>query len=176
MTTTRLVEIQGLDKVYARLAKLKGETVAKTTQRAVSKALKNTYKPAMQAAAPKGRTGKLAKAVDVRVAKKRTGEMFALKVGPGGKRGPNKAWYAHFVVGGTKPHLITAAGTKSPTTSRIVRRANRGGLALTVAGMLVSVVHHPGAKPNPFPRWTAVTMSGLLDDLLVRELIKSSEP
>lgn len=181
------IQVQGLDHLYERLAKLKGENVSRTSQRLLIKALKQTYVPAMKGVAQAafdgrgrgpnhGPAGRLVKAIDARVAKPRAGEMGAVKVGPGGKRGGQKAWYAHMVVGGTEPHLITASGIKSPTASRIVRQANRGAMSLNVAGRLVSVVHHPGAQPKPFPRQTVGLMHGRLAPILVRELIAASEP
>src|SRR4051812_7370675 len=111
MTTQATVQIVGLDKFYARLSQLQGTPLKKTAQKSLIKALKKTVVPEVKAAAPRGHgrkyppahaAGNLAKAVDARVLQTRPGEIVAVKVGPGGKRGPNRAWYAHFVIGGTK--------------------------------------------------------------------------
>lgn len=180
MTLQRVVQVQGLDKVFAHLAQLRGEKLSKTASAAMKKGLKKTYVPALKAVAPvsasnkEHRPGTLRNAIDVRAARKRPGEMFALRVGTAGKSGANKAWWAHMVTGGTKPHLITPGGLAGGSFSGFVRRANRGNaLALTVAGTLVGVVHHPGARPNNYMR-KVVGKEGELTQQITRDLIAAA--
>ncbi|TAL46542.1 MAG: hypothetical protein EPN91_00030 [Salinibacterium sp.] len=160
MIEQRSISMEGLQEFYKRLAQLRGENLNKTTQKSAKAALKKTVVPPMKAATRfkghghgpnHGPPGRLLKAIDVRSARKRPGEMFALRVGPSGKTGASKPWYLHMVIGGTKAHMITPGGQAGGAFSSLIRRANRGqALALTIAGSLRSVVHHPGAKPNPF--------------------------
>lgn len=179
------VEVEGLTPFYKRLAALRGDNLNKTTQASAKAALKKTVVPPMKAAAHfkghghgpnHGPPGRLDQAIDVRVARKRPGEMFALRVGPAGKTGAGKAWYWRMVAGGTKAHLITPGGQAGGAFSSLIRRANRGqALALTVAGALRSVVHHPGARPNAF----ILGGRGHEADLkaqLVRDLIAAAKP
>jgi hypothetical protein len=183
---SRIIEVQGLDKVLAQTAQLQGANLNKTAQNSMKKALKRSYVPAMRQAAAgsfkghghgknHGPAGRLVKAIDVRVARKRPGEMWALKVGPGGKQGGQKAWYAGMVAGGTRAHLITPGGQAGGSFSSFIRRANRGNaMALTVAGSLVSVVHHPGAKPNNYAR-LLVGQETELNRQVTRDLIAASQ-
>lgn len=182
---THTVQIQNLDRFYARLSALRGEPLAKTVQKSLQSALRKTVVQIIRGGTyfgghghgpHHGPPGRLLKAVDARAAKKRPGEMAAVKVGPGGKQGANKAWYAHFVVRGTKPHLITASGWGGGSATRVVRKANRGeALALTVAGTLVKTVNHPGARANPFIN-KGLRREELLKRQLVLDLIAASNP
>jgi hypothetical protein len=184
MPLTTTVEIVGLREFYAKLAEVRGQKLAKTAQTSVSTGLRKVVVPAIKNAAHfkghghgpnHGPAGRLLKAIASRVAKKRPGEMFALRVGPTGKRGPQNAWYAHFVLRGTKAHLITPGGQGGGSFSSAVRRANRGNaLALSVAGNLRAVVHHPGAQPNNFLR-AGLGHDKELNDQLLRDLIAAME-
>jgi hypothetical protein len=158
MAVTTVVQVEGLQQVLRRMDGLRGRELEKRIAGVITSSLRKDVVPAMRAAAPVssrgmgGRNphapGTLKRAIDVRVARKRTGEMVALRAGPSGRRGPasTRAWYAHFPVRGTKPHLISAPGLSSSA----VRRINRSGArALAFNGIIRGAVMHPGARANP---------------------------
>lgn len=94
------------------------------------------------AAAPRGRgenAGRLAGSVRYR---RRTGIM-SVRMEFHAEDVP----YAPFVIKGTKPHQITAKA------ARTLHWVNPGG-----ADIFRRTVHHPGTKPNPFPRRAAEPM------------------
>lgn len=81
-----------------------------------------------------------------------------IRVGPA----RNDFWYAKWVVGGTKPHLIYARGLKRSeirainqnpkTLARFQNARAKGRKSLRFNGVNVNFVYHPGARPNPFLR------------------------
>ncbi len=75
-----------------------------------------------------GTPGEMRKSVKVR--RIRSNPAIGVVVAPMGKT----AFMRHWVAGGTKPHLIRP----------------KGGGFLALAFGAVKLVHHPGAKPNPF--------------------------
>jgi HK97 gp10 family phage protein len=91
--------------------------------------------PDVRAAAPR-KSGKLAKYVKARRARLTAGGAI---VGP--QQGKNKAWYAKFVVYGTKAHI------QSPR--------DQGPGWLVFENRVVSKVEHPGAKGDNFVAETA---------------------
>lgn len=77
------------------------------------------------------------------------------------KAGNKKAFYAHMVEYGTRPHLIQVddrdRGINARTGQRIsVTTINRQRRSLSIAGNLIGPsVMHSGARPKPFMRPTA---------------------
>lgn len=61
---------------------------------------------------------------------KEAGKWIGYRVGPGGKKG----WFAAMVIGGTKPHVILG----------------QRGKVLNLPWGPRALVHHPGAKANPY--------------------------
>jgi len=153
----QVLQIEGLAETLRRLEGFEGDALGVRVGHVLKRALRQEMVPAMQGAAPRGKTGRLERAMDVRKLRNRPGELIAFKIGPSGKRGPDKAWYAHMVVGGTKPHVITprglagGRGSANLFYSQLARRANRaegGAKALLFNGLLVRYVKHPGAQPD----------------------------
>lgn len=93
----------------------------------------------------RGRGGPAEKNVTVRKVRKRGGELVAIGVGP-------RAWYAHFPIAGTRPHVISTRAVGARGTDSRARRINRGTETLTDRGALAfggrfaTVVNHPGSR------------------------------
>lgn len=60
--------------------------------------------------------------------------------------------YTPFVIGGTRPHQITA------TNARALRWMGRGGMGVNYA----KSVQHPGTKPNDFPQTAMAAMTPMI--------------
>lgn len=103
--------------------------VEKNIMRAALRAGANQFKAEVKANVPVD-DGDLRDSVRVSTRSKRGTVYASLKVGN------KKAWYAHFVEYGTKPHII---------------KAKNGG-TLHIGSSFLRQVMHPGAKPNPFIR------------------------
>lgn len=101
--------------------------------------------PRVRAAAPRSRQqikghtppGTLKSQVTARELRTRQGEFAAVAVGPKVSKGKDKAWYAHFVIAGVRPHRIFPEGQS-------LRFQYGSGIAHA------KVVNHPGISPNPF--------------------------
>ena len=126
------LNIVGFDKVNEIFTKLSEEIAGKIGQQAV-KAATNILLDGAKARVPEGKTGKLADSLMIRPVKgmlqdgKIAYQVFASRSkGKGG-------WHAHLVEFGTKPHDIKN---------------------VIIKGNFYPLIHHPGAKPQPFLRPT----------------------
>jgi len=172
MPPSQVLRAHGIQGALAALEALSGKELAQTTTAVVKKVTQTRGIPIVRAAlkgaiknegshrdkkglkAKRGKSGPLAKNVTVRAIKKRPNEMVAMSIAP-------RAWYRHFFIGGTKPHVIAASdasGTRA--TSGQVRTINRldagyyrGNAsevnALAVGDRFYARVHHPGTAPHP---------------------------
>lgn len=173
------LEVTGVRDTVARLKGLSGKELEKKTNLFIAKAVRGVVQPAVRAEAPRGKgrpkgayphpAGNLKAQITTRKIRTRPGEMVAYSVRP-----RKKAFYAHMVIGGTKPHKITPRGLGGGFGSRLARSANRGGaLALSFGGVMSSYVDHPGAKPNPFVARAAARLDpNALAVRLGKELLK----
>lgn len=128
----------------------------------------------------RGSKGPLSRNVTARKLRTRQGELVAISVGP-------RAWYKHFVIRGTRPHIIEArdaGGVRAESAD--IRRINRyeaGGytsdransrhalrLARAAQGRFVSRVRHPGARGNDFVSRAARGQAGPLRMALARDI------
>jgi hypothetical protein len=160
MPVTPVVQIEGLDIALRRIGTLGGDQLHRRVAAVIVTGANSEMVPAMKAATPigpgkRGRNphapGTLQRSMRATRARKRPGEMVAVKVGPRTTTGSRstRAWYAHFVVRGTKPHLISAPGLSPRTIRRINRGITRGeARALAFNGIIRSAVRHPGARAN----------------------------
>lgn len=159
---THVVKVTGASELNEMWRRSASPETKNTIRRSMLAAAKQWAVPLVAAAAPRGKgmkgryphaAGNLKRSIKAARARIRTGEIVAVKVGPS-----RQAWYAHFVIRGTRPHIIQARGL-SPRGVRSFNRALRGGgargaaaKALLVSGALYPMVHHPGATANPFNR------------------------
>lgn len=155
-------QLTGMEPILRRLGGMARAVRSRIGRAAVSKGSQPVLKTA-QALAPVGETGLLRKALGRKVKiYRQTGAAVAI-VGPRtgfqttrkgrvitalGRKlqaaGVKPHLYAHLVEGGTKPHLI-----------------HLGRM----------VIHHPGAKPQPFmgPAWQSTR--GIAEQLIVNEVL-----
>lgn len=146
--------VTGMTELLAVLAEAQGLSLKRTTESSLKSSGKNLVTairreaptgPAPHTSAQKGKRGRkgpLAQKVTTKVLRPRHGEIAAINTGP-------RAWYKHFVIRGTKPHIISAtsrSGEQAPGSD--VRSMNRG--TLKVGDRFVFRVHHPGARANDF--------------------------
>jgi hypothetical protein len=125
------VDIRGIPELQAALAKFEDAPAKKLLQKASTAGAK-ALKPPIQGEAPVGpsgnrhtKRGALRRSVSSRQARKdRPAAVVSAR--------PKVAFYRHMVIGGTKPHDIRRPAT-TPT-----------------GGQYMRVIHHPGAKANPF--------------------------
>lgn len=184
--------VTGLDELLAALGDLdrKGlqniaaSSLKRSTPglvRAVRREAPTGPSPHVSAARGKrGRKGPLSRNVTARKVRARQGELVAISVGP-------RAWYKHFVIRGTRPHVIAAQGADGARAgSSDIRRINRyeaGGytsdransrkalrLARAASGRFVVRVRHPGARGNDFVRRAARGQAGPLRQALARDI------
>ena len=118
------ISVTGTAKVLAKLHKLQGKPLEKAVRDSLQKTSRKVLVPAVKAGAPKGQNspwnrpgeryakmkkkgGPLAKKVTVRTIRKRPGEFVAVSTKP-------RTWYTHFVIRGTRPHVITVRGPGGP--------------------------------------------------------------
>ena len=141
-------------EVLEAIDKLEPKASNKTVAAATSEAAKY-LKPRVKAGAPRGKTGRLAKAVYRGRAKRdRPGAFVAIR---GGKKG---AFYRHMVVGGTKAH----------TTAK---RGGGGGLQpFAVGGDTIFSTSYSvsGAPAQPFVSQTADRYGAAALDHSIRKL------
>jgi hypothetical protein len=149
------LQVAGLKELIVGLRELQGPELGKVIDRSLTTTMRRVVVPEMkrQMAAdfkrpgshrPKeglkvkrGQSGPTARNVTVRSVRKRSGELVAKSAGP-------RSWYSHFPIGGTRAHVITAAGLDA----RSVRQLNRGtaSRALRIAGAFAARVEHPGSR------------------------------
>jgi len=113
---------------------------------------------ALQQAAPK-KTGAYAKAITASEANVRGTSSAGVHIefyGPG----PRTSW----LLRGTAPHLIVASGATGGSGPRALAFDWKG------QHVVVTLVHHPGAKPNPFNLVVAQAVAGPLGEHLRQEL------
>lgn len=124
------------DRELQQFLKAWEEPAVKRTLGAAASAYGRTVKPILKAATPVARPGNpyatgpgsLQRATRFKRMSARFG--IGVVIGPMGRT----AYYRRWVVGGTKPHDIAA---------------KRGG-RLRLGNRFATVVHHPGAKANPY--------------------------
>lgn len=134
------VRLDGDKELMRALASVTGREQEVVVKRATNRSMRPVVKEARRNAPVE--TGLLRKSIGARTKWYRKGAergsgVAVTVVGPrkGFKvDGRNPAMYAHLVHGGTQPHEIV------PGEAR----------ALTVGGVTIMAVQHPGAKPNPF--------------------------
>lgn len=169
------LKVAGITELIAGLETLQGPELRKVITDSLSRTARGVVVPAMRrqmasdfkrtgshkdrkGVSPKrGQGGPAESNVTVRSTRKRHGELVALGVGP-------RAWYGHFPIGGTKPHVISATG-RGPfgrqAPSSVVRSINREytgrttrssgaltrtGRALYIQGYYRERVQHPGSR------------------------------
>lgn len=181
------LRITGMDELLASLGALDEKGMRKLATQSIKRSLKGTVEalkreaprgPAPHRSSAKGRRGRkgpLSRNVTVRSLRRRTGELVALQAGP-------RAWYKHFVIRGTKAHVIEArAADGSRATSSEVRRINRfesgyyrtrkGHLgALLISSRFVFRVRHPGASGNDFVSRAASGQGERVRDALAKDM------
>ena len=112
----------------------------------------------LQQAAPK-KTGAYAKAITASEASVKEGESADVHIEFYG-RGPQTGW----LLRGTAPHTIIASGALGGSGPRALAFDWKG------QHVIVTLVHHPGAKPNPFNAVVAQAVTGPLGERLRQEL------
>lgn len=119
-----------------------------------------------------GQGGPAERNVTVRSLRKRSGELVALSVGP-------RAWYAHWPIAGTRPHVIRASGVGGRASNAEVRRFNRLGgrasvegisQALAFSGRYRTQVHHPGVRGTDSIRKAVVGIAPTMNARYVTDL------
>lgn len=160
-----VIQTKGIEATIQRLQGLSGKELERKTRNVLTRSVRAILVPPVRREAQKiakaktgGKyphpAGVLAKKVHAVQIKRRTGEMVAVSVGP--KRGKNGAWWAGWVIRGTKPHVI---------------RARNGG-SLFFNGSNISEVHHPGAKSDPFVKRGVQGKEAALAARIKKELLK----
>lgn len=118
------------------------EPHVKSVLRKAASAYGRAGKPIVQAATPVARPGNTYAIgpgnlrAATRFKRIKSNPAIGVVIGPMGK----KAFYRHMVVGGTKPHPILP---KQKGSRGLARR-------LAILGGFANLVHHPGARPNPY--------------------------
>lgn len=184
--------VTGIAELLAGLGALDQKGLAKlatASMKRSTKGLQDAIKrdaprgPEPHASARRGKRGKkgpLSRTVTTRTIRKRQGEMVALQVGP-------RAWYKHFVIRGTRRHVIEATDSSGARAgSDSLRRINRfaaGGytsgsansrkaraLAIGDSRRFVFRVHHRGARGNDFVSRAARGRQHQIRDALARDI------
>jgi hypothetical protein len=119
------VDVRGAKELQAELEKAFGPNMKKTLQKATTSGAR-FLKPPTQAAAPRGRTGRLRRSISARQARRqRPAAVVTAR--------PRIAFYRHMVIGGTKAHRIRFPDQRAAEVPK-----TQGN------------IRHPGAKANPF--------------------------
>jgi hypothetical protein len=121
--------VHGVDEVMKNLLEFPVKVEAQVT-RAGLRRMGEVIEKAVEFRTPR-RSGKLVGTV--RVVTRKRGREVSAGVRVGNRR--KGIFYAHMVMGGTKPHLI---------------KARPGGVLRFLGGVVVRKVQHPGSRPNPF--------------------------
>lgn len=116
------IDIKGLAKIQQALDKLDPKKQRTTVQKAVSEANKKVLAPRVKAATPWSSMRRA-----VRARQGRRGRPAAIVL-----YDAKKAWFRHFLLGGTKPHAI-----RFPDQKRAGVPKEQGN------------IHHPGIEANP---------------------------
>lgn len=112
------VDVRGIPEVQASLGKLTGPAMKRTLQKASTAGAKALKKP-VQAAAPKGATGRLRKSISSRQARRdRPAAVVTAR--------PKIAFYRHMVIGGTKAH-----GPRKASNTMLIFRGRDGRNVMT---------------------------------------------
>lgn len=158
-----VIQSKGIPETIRKLQGLTGKELERKSRTVIARSARAILVPPVKAAAPTGpgkhgryphAAGTLAKKVGARQVRLRSGEMAAVSVGP--KRGRNGAWWAGWVIRGTKPHVIRARYAKS----------------LFFNGSNITEVRHPGAKANPFVKRGVQGKEARLAQRIKQELLK----
>lgn len=204
--SAQVLRATGIEGALAALEALSGKELTKTSEAVVQRAttragvplLRMELKAAMRRPGshrdkrtlgnglhgppkpPKrGTKGPLERNVTVRNIRKRKGEMVAKSLAP-------RAWYRHFFIGGTKPHIIEARDdTGARATSGEVRTINRleGGYyrgnpsevrALKVGERFYARVRHPGGPQHNVIDPLAGPLASLIQRELTEELLRKT--
>jgi hypothetical protein len=89
-------------------------------------------------------------------------------------------WFAHMVIQGTRPHVISARGMGGVRASNAtLRRMNKGvagrAEALYFGGRFASKVQHPGAEPTDYVHEAAQGKEQALMDALAQDLVRQMD-
>lgn len=152
--------VRGVDAVEKNLL----EFPVKIEQKVVRGGLREMGKAMMKAIAPLVPVGRGIAHKDatsdlrgtLRVTTKKKGKTITASVRIGDRK--KGVFYAHMVMGGTKPHLIKATGRPKRRTRRGERDISLGTVNKWIARGVLAVgdrilgttVHHPGARGNDF--------------------------
>lgn len=198
MRTDFDMHVSGLKEFVAGLGTL-GEDLPRVLEASATRSIRGVVLPAMRrqmsadfkdkgshrpprnddgsVSKPKrGRGGPAERNVTVRKLRKRTGEVVALIAGP-------RAWYAHFPITGTRPHVIQARGlggfAASGSVVRSLNRLARGDYrtgsrafnrALVFRGIYTTKVMHPGTKGTDSIRKAVQSVAHLMNARYVSDL------
>jgi hypothetical protein len=198
----QVLSATGIEGALAALEALSGKELAQTSTAVVKRVSAKYGVPIMREAAKgamrgknagpgshrdkkgmtikRGRKGPIEGSIRVTNIKKRRGEMVAVSIAP-------RAWYRHFFIGRTKPHVIEARdATGARATSKEVRTINRLGAgyysgasdegvkALAVGDRFYARVHHPGTAANPFVDGTAAPIARVMQRELTEEFLRKT--
>jgi hypothetical protein len=194
----QVLSATGIEGALAALEALSGKELAQTSTAVVKRVSAKYGVPIMREAAKgamkragshrdkkgmtikRGRKGPIEGSIRVANIKKRRGEMVAVSIAP-------RAWYRHFFIGRTKPHVIEARdATGARATSKEVRTINRLGAgyysgasdegvkALAVGDRFYARVHHPGTAANPFVDGTAAPIARVMQRELTEEFLRKT--
>ncbi|MBX3031913.1 MAG: HK97 gp10 family phage protein [Chloroflexi bacterium] len=137
MTEDVAFRVTGIDELLATLGALDEKGMRALATKSMKRSTKG-LETAIKRAAPvgtghrrssqvgkKGKRGPLARNVTTRSIRRRQGELVALQVGP-------RAWYKHFVIRGTRRHVIEAYDAQGGRAERSnlaeVRAAQKAGI------------------------------------------------
>lgn len=139
--------IKGFDALAKTLQELPAKMEARIL-RGATRAAAKVIEAEVDKRVPRGKTGHLAASVRISTRVRNGVAMASVKAG-------NKdAFYAHMVEGGTRRHIISAAGKVIGQAGR--RKGRSIGISTLNRHLRIGVqyigsfVWHPGAKANPF--------------------------
>jgi HK97 gp10 family phage protein len=142
MTTTVSVKVTGVGQAVTNLKTLEYNARRRVVSAAVRAANAVVVRTAKTHAPRK--TGTLASSIRGSLKLERsTGSVVGtvtFKSTKAQKEKGRDAWYAHIVIGGSKPHVIPRQGRNKKGARRYA----------VIAGQPYSRAKHPGTKPNPF--------------------------
>lgn len=145
-SSTVSIEIRGIEQAISNLKTLEYNARRRSVSAAVRSA-NAVIVQAAKAAAPR-RTGALADSIRGSAKLDRsTGTVIGtitFKSTKAQKKKGRDAYYAHMVIGGTKPHVIPGVRKRRQPGGKSVRQY------AVIGGRPYSRVQHPGIKGNPF--------------------------
>lgn len=161
MSVLVVIDEAALKSAMADLRSYQGPEMAKRLRKATlagANALKGPIReatPVIKGPEPKdGYPHDLAGSVAVRSLKE-GGQWIGYRVGPGGKKG----WFAAMVIGGTKPHIILG----------------KKGKELGLPWGPRAIVHHPGAKANPYVERVGADQESRVLEAMARSIVSQRE-